>query len=134
MTTHAHRGPHGMEDLYKTIAGFGAAAAAAIFGYHKFTVDRSKTNTVVAQEDANTAQFANLQAAIKSQREEMIELRAAFHLMDRKIHVQQRTITRMEMLLRQFSGLVQEHGIAVPAYMQGELIALIDADQDRTTP
>lgn len=131
MTTYTISEPVGMDDLYKTIAGFGAALGASIFGYHKFMVDRSKTNTTVAQDDANTAQFASLQAAIKSQHEEMIELRAAFHLMDRKLHVQQRTMTRMEMLLRQFSGLVQEHGIPVPAHMRGELIALIDSDQDR---
>ena len=51
--------------------------------------------------------------------------------MDRKLHMQQRTMTRMEMLLRQFSGLVQEHGTPVPAYMQKELMELIESDSDR---
>jgi hypothetical protein len=45
--------------------------------------------------------------------------------MDKVIHAQQRTVTRMEMLLRQFSSLVQSHGIDVPVYMQAELEVLI---------
>jgi hypothetical protein len=50
--------------------------------------------------------------------------------MDKVIHAQQRTVTRMEMLLRQFSSLVQSHGIDVPIYMQAELEVLIVPSAD----
>ena len=36
------------------------------------------------------------------------------------------------MLLRQFSGLVQEKGIDVPGHMSVELGALIDSDIERS--
>ena len=134
MTTYAHRGPVGMDDILKAILALGTGLGAIVFGYHKFSVDSSRKDTAVAQEAANTSQFKALQDAINAQREETIELRAQFYIMDRKVHVQQRTMTRMEMLLRQFSGLVQEHGIPVPDFMQRELTELIEADQDRTTP
>jgi hypothetical protein len=70
-------------------------------------------------------------------RRETAELRLEFSRMDKTIHSQQRTITRMEMLLRQFSSLVQQHGIQVPIYMQGELADLIvpgDEIADRRSP
>jgi hypothetical protein len=37
----------------------------------------------------------------------------------------------MEMLLRQFSGLVQQQGIPVPSYMRDELEDLIKPDAGR---
>ena len=131
MTTHAHSEPLGMDDILKAILALGTGLGAIVFGYHKFSVDNSRKDTAVAQEAANTSQFKALQDAINAQREETIELRAQFYIMDRKIHVQQRTMTRMEMLIRQFSGLVQEHGIPVPDFMQSELTALIESDVDR---
>jgi uncharacterized protein HemX len=114
------------------VLALGTGLGALAFGYQKYSVAQSRKDTSVAQENAQAAQFESLQEAIKINRQETIELRAAFHIMDRKLHVQQRTITRMEMLIRQFSGLVQQHGIDVPAYMQSELEALIDSDQDRS--
>jgi hypothetical protein len=84
----------------------------------------------VASSEAQTSQYKLLRESIESNKSEIIELRAAFQMMDRKLHVQQRTITRMEMLLRQFSGLVSQNGIPVPKYMQEELEALIESDVD----
>lgn len=121
-----------IDDLIKAVLALGTGLGALAFGYQKYSVAQSRKDTAVAQENAQAAQFEALQEAIKINRQETIELRASFHIIDRKLHIQQRTITRMEMLLRQFSGLVQQHGIEVPAYMQSELEALIDSDQDRS--
>lgn len=120
------------DDLIKAIAALGAGLGAIVYGYQKYNVTRKKDETTVASEEAQIAQFKLLQEAINNNRAETIELRAAFQIMDRKLHVQQRTITRMEMLLRQFSGLVSQNGIPVPGYMQEELEALIESDIDRT--
>lgn len=120
------------DDLIKAIAALGAGLGAIVYGYQKYNVTRKKDETTVAGEEAQIAQFKALQEAINNNRAETIELRAAFQIMDRKLHVQQRTITRMEMLLRQFSGLVSQNGIPVPGYMQEELEALIESDIDRT--
>lgn len=120
------------DDLIKAIAALGAGLGAVVYGYQKYNITRKKDETTVASEEAQAAQFKLLQEAINSNRAETIELRAAFQIMDRKLHVQQRTITRMEMLLRQFSGLVSQNGIPVPGYMQEELEALIESDIDRT--
>lgn len=122
------------DDFIKAIAALGAGLGAIVYGYQKYSVSRKKDQTTVASEEAQIAQFKLLQDSINSNRSELIELRAAFQIMDRKLHVQQRTITRMEMLLRQFSGLVSQNGIAVPGYMQAELEALIEADVDRQFP
>jgi len=94
-------------------------------------VSNSRKNTIVANEEAQTTQFSILQDAIKSNKEELIELRAAFLVMDKTIHRQQRTMTRMEMLLRQFSSLVSSKGITVPEHMQAELDELISSDAER---
>lgn len=122
------------DDFIKAIAALGAGLGAIVYGYQKYSVSRKKDQTTVASEEAQIAQFKLLQDSINSNRSELIELRAAFQIMDRKLHVQQRTITRMEMLLRQFSGLVSQNGIAVPGYMQAELEELIEADVDRQFP
>lgn len=122
------------DDFIKAIAALGAGLGAIVYGYQKYSVSRKKDQTTVASEEAQIAQFKLLQDSINSNKSELVELRAAFQIMDRKLHVQQRTITRMEMLLRQFSGLVSQNGIAVPGYMQVELEELIEADVDRQFP
>jgi hypothetical protein len=116
----------------------GGGLGAVAFGYQKFRKDNASTSTAVAQEGANTKQFQALQDAITASQvfsqtlqREIIELRAVVQVMDRKVHVQQRQMTRMEMLLRQFSGLVQENGVTVPPHMQKELEDLIESDSDR---
>lgn len=119
------------DDLIKAILALGTGLGAIAFGYQKYSVSRKKDQTEVASEKAQTAQYDLLTDAISSNKSELVELRAAFNMMDRKLHVQQRTITRMEMLLRQFSGLVSQNGIKVPSYMQAELDALIEPDGDR---
>jgi hypothetical protein len=119
------------DDFIKAIAALGAGLGAIVFGYQKYNVSSKKDQTTVASEEAQAAQYKLLQESINSNKTELVELRAAFQIMDRKLHVQQRTITRMEMLLRQYAGLISQHGIAVPKYMQDELEELIEADTDR---
>lgn len=122
-------------DITTAILALGTGLGAIVFGYQKFAVANSKKDTAVANEIAQAAQYELLQEAIvanrielKGMRSEVIELRAAFVIMDRKLHTQQRTITRMEMLLRQFSGLVSSQDMEVPNYMQSELEALLKND------
>lgn len=119
------------DDFTKSVLAMGTGLGAIVFGYQKFSVTRKKDGTEVASEGAKTAQYELLEASIKRNEERIRELTVEFGVMDKKLHRQQRTITRMEMLLRQFSGLVSQHGITVPAYMQGELDALIEADVER---
>lgn len=119
------------DDVIKAIAALGAGLGAIVYGWQRYQVTLKKDQTTVANEEAQISQFQLLRESINSNKNELIELRVAFQIMDRKLHVQQRTITRMEMLLRQFSGLVSQNGIDVPVYMQAELEALIEADADR---
>jgi hypothetical protein len=81
---------------------------------------------------ATGAQFKMLQEQISQNHSDFVDLKAVVNVMDKTIHKQQRTITRMEMLLRQFTGLVKEQGIEVPDYMQEELDELITASEDRS--
>jgi len=119
------------DEIVKSIGALGVGLGAAAFGYQKYSVTKKKDDTTIASSDAQIAQFKVLQDAITSNKEELTELRAAFLMMDKTIHRQQRTITRMEMLLRQFSGLVSQNGIPVPPYMQEELEKLIESDIER---
>lgn len=79
----------------------------------------------LASAAAVAEQFKALQEQLASQQTEIRELRAEVSRMDVTIHRQQTKLTRTEMLLRQFVGLVQQHGIAVPPYMQVEVDDLL---------
>jgi hypothetical protein len=132
------------DDWIKILGGLGVSVGGLTIALQRYGVVRAKDATTVAGEAAAVSQFQSMQGAIEANRieaaqarKETAELRLEFTRMDRTIHGQQRTITRMEMLLRQFSGLVQQHGITVPAYMQGELDDLIvpgDEIADRRAP
>jgi len=122
------------DDFIKAVLGFGTGLGAAAFGYQRYAVAQSKKDLLIAGDDASIAQMISIKASIEASKIEAAEFRAQLAIFDRKLHQQQRTITRMEMLLRQFSGLVREHGIAVPEYMQKELEELIESDVDRTSP
>ena len=126
-----------MNELIQTIGALSAAILALYMVIQKYLVYRAKDKTAIAGDTAFTEQFKVLQEALEANRKEAAEarketaaLRLEFTRMDRVIHGQQRTITRMEMLLRQFAGLVQESGIVVPKYMQDELEVLIVAGGD----
>ena len=116
----------------KIIGGTGLIGIAIFAGRKMFSFWQSE-GTLRAGSQAIEAQFKIMQDAIKAGQQDAIEFRAQLALFDRKLHQQHRTIVRMEMLLRQFSGLVRQHGIEVPAYMQKELEELIEPDIDRNT-
>ena len=114
-----------MDAYIQTGGAITAAILALYLAVQKYLVVHAKDSTTKAGEGATTAHFQSLHDAITTMREEHNLLRSEFAKMDVKLHKQQRTITRMEMLLRQFSGLVQQHGIGVPSYMESELKDLI---------
>ena len=121
------------DDLLKAILAFGTGLGALVFGYQKYSVSQSNKSVLLASDNAQVSQMLSIKAFIDSSKLESAEFRAQLAIFDRKLHQQQRTITRMEMLLRQFSSLVREHGIQIPPYMQRELDELIEADVDRNT-
>lgn len=115
-----------------TTVGLGSVLLTGIgLTLRKVYLDWMKSKPELASHTAFASQFKALQEAIDSNKTETIQLRAEVTRMDKTIHVQQRTITRMEMLLRQFSSVVQEQGITVPAFMQRELDDLLKADAER---
>ena len=116
----------------KIIGGTGLIGIAIFAGRKMFSFWQAEGATR-AGSSAIEAQFKSLQESIKAGQVDALEFRAQLALFDRKLHQQQRTITRMEMLLRQFSSLVRQHGIDIPSYMQKELDELIEADIDRNT-
>jgi hypothetical protein len=111
--------------------GGGGLAAVVVWGLSKMMTSWKQDAASQAGASATVSQFKALQEQIEACQRDAIEFRAQFNIMDKKIHVQQRTITRMEMLLRQFSSLVQDKGIDVPEFMSAELGALIDSDTER---
>lgn len=97
-------------------------------GLRKLYLDWMKSRPEVASAAAVEAQFKALREQIAAQQTEIRELRTEVTRMDVTIHRQQTKLTRTEMLLRQFVGLVQQHGTPVPAYMQAEVDDLLNVD------
>ncbi len=129
-----------MSDLVQSLGAVAAALMGVYIVVQKYLVYASKDTTTKTSEGAITEQFKVLQEALEANRKEAAEarretaeLRLEFSRMDRVIHAQQRTITRMEVLLRQFAGLVRESGIIVPKYMQDELEVLVVAGGELVT-
>jgi chromosome segregation ATPase len=124
-----------MDEAIKIVGALVAALAGLTFAYQRYNNLMVKEATVEAREGAVKSQFQNLQDAIEANRKdsadarkeaaearkETAELRHEFARIEKIMHGQQRTIVRMELLLRQFSKLVQELGIKVPNHMQTEL-------------
>lgn len=123
------------DDIVKAVLAFGTGLGAAAFGYQRYAVAQSKKDLSVASDTAQISQIKAMQEAIDANRKDMVVIRMQQERMDQKIHKQQTKLTRMEMLLRQFSSLVSEHGIEVPKFMQDELNDLIrDKDEREETP
>lgn len=122
------------DDIIKAIAALGAGLGALAFGYQKYAVAQSKKDVLVASDDAQISQIKSMQDAIEANRKDMVAIRMQQERMSAQIHNQQTKLTRMEMLLRQFSGLVREHGIEVPKFMQDELDDLIKQDPPDNSP
>lgn len=116
------------DDFIKAILALGTGLGALAFGYQRYSVNNSKKELIVAGDEAQISQFKAMQDAIEANRKDMVIIRMQQERMSAQIHKQQTKLTRMEMLLRQFSGLVREHGIEVPKFMQDELDDLIKQD------
>ena len=119
------------DDIIKAVLALGTGAGALAFGYQRYAVAQSKKDLSVAGDSAQIAQIKGMQDAIEANRREMIVIRMQQERMGAQIHKQQTKLTRMEMLLRQFSGLVRQHGIEVPKFMQDELDDLIKPDVEK---
>ena len=117
----------------KIIGGTGLIGIALYAGRKMLSFWKAE-GSAQASSAAVQSQFKSLQDAIEAQRKEMTVIRLIQERMDLKIHKQQTKLTRMEVLLRQFSSLVSEHGIDVPKYMRDELDDLIRPDERVETP
>lgn len=119
----------------QTVAGGAAASVLAIAGLRKLYLDWMKSRPEVASANAVEAQFKSLRAQIEAQDariqtqdQKISMLTSELARQDGVIHKQQQKVTRTEMLLRQFVGLVQDHGTPVPSYMQKEVDDLLNQE------
>lgn len=112
----------------ETVGIGGAGLTVALVTLRKLYIDWMKGRPEVANAAAVEEQFKAFRSQMALQQAEIKELRSEVTRMDRTIHIQQTKLTRTEMLVRQFVGLVQERGVEVPAFMQAELEALFKED------
>lgn len=109
----------------QTVAAIVVASLGGAAGLRKLYLDWMKTRPEVASAAATEAQFKALREQIEHLQADNKALHTAFNEMDAKLHRQQTKLTRTEMLVRQFVGLVKERGVEVPAFMQSELDDLL---------
>lgn len=114
-----------MEIDAQTVGAGVVATLLGSAGLRKLYLDWMKSRPEVASAAAVETQFKALRDQIERQQQEIRELRSEVTRMDVTIHRQQTKLTRTEMLLRQFVGLVQQHGTPIPPYMQAEVDALL---------
>jgi hypothetical protein len=110
--------------IEKAFIGLGGGGAA-VLGLFKLMSVIKKEQAGQAGDGAIAEQFKALKEQINQCNMDNHVLRQQFTAMDAKVHKQQRTITRMEMLLRQFSTLMQDNLVPVPKHMTDELASLI---------
>ena len=110
-----------MEIDAQTVAAIVVASLGGAAGLRKLYLDWMKQRPEVASAAAVEEQFKAFRAQLAAQQTEIRELRSEVTRMDKTIHNQQTKLTRTEMLVRQFVGLVKERGIEVPSFMQSEL-------------
>ena len=110
-------------------AGSGVVVAAGVF-LRKFYMDWMKSKPELANAAAITEQFKALQESINLQQEQLMLVKGEMHRMDIVIHRQQTKLTRTEMLLRQFVGLIREKNILIPDYMATELDELLTPTEE----
>lgn len=116
----------------KVGAGAAALAGIAIAVQKGISFLRNEQNSQSSSATQKTL-FDTFRAQIEALQADNALLHQQFHIMDAKLHRQQTKLTRTEMLVRQFMGLVKEHGITVPTYMQDELGDLLQEDRGPET-
>jgi phosphoenolpyruvate-protein kinase (PTS system EI component) len=108
-------------DISEKVLGGAGVVGMALVALQKaisfFRAEQSNQSSSAA----TTAQFKALQEAITATNKELSEVRAAFYIMDRKVHVQHRTITTLEMLVIRMMSLIKDNGVSVPAALQADL-------------
>lgn len=113
-----------LDAFEKAIAGGGALGVLAVAGMKAISFFRSE-RAGQQSSDAVATQFKALNESIKSMSTEMEILRTEFGRMDRKVHVQQRTITRLEMVVRRLADLIEQHEITIPGQLRDEIDELL---------
>lgn len=111
----------------KAVFGSGALGILVFFGMKLISVLKREQVDQGAS-SAATVQIDLLKESLKSMSNDLTELRSEFHKMDRKVHIQQRTITRLEVALRKLTGLLQEHNISIPMPLVEEIDDLLKED------
>lgn len=124
-------------DISEKVLGGTCLTAIAAFVVQKMMTSWRSDSSNRAGAAATEAQFVSLRNQIKAQDERIAVQDSKISMLlvemqrqDVVIHKQQTKVTRMEVLLRQFVGLMQEHSITVPGYMQTELDELVKVDRD----
>ena len=118
----------GTTDIWQILGlGIAGLSGAVMLIFKVLSVVR-KEQEGQASSIATKSQFDLLQSQIRACQADNTLLREQFNLMDVKLHRQQTKLTRTEMLLRQFCGLVRDHGIPIPRHMLDELADLIGDD------
>lgn len=115
--------------LAEKIGGGVAALLTLVFTLQRLMTFWKKERVDQSNADAVNAQFRALQESIIQHTKELESLRATVNIMDRTIHRQQKTITRLEVLVLQMKGLMAGAGVMIPPMMQREIDDLVK-DQD----
>ena len=110
------------EKVFGGAVGLGAVALLFQKAISFFRTEQAAQSVSTAQKTS----FDTLRSQIEALQADNALLHQQFHIMDAKLHRQQTKLTRTEMLVRQFMGLVKEHGVTVPGYMQEELDDILD--------
>lgn len=116
----------------QVLGGTGVLAGLAYSVQKMMTFWRNESNNQ-ASAAATTANYESLRKQIEAMQVDNNQLRQSFNEMDLKLHRQQTKLTRTEMLVRQFVGLMRQHGTPIPEFMQAELNDLIKDDRDPET-
>lgn len=116
----------------QVLGGTGILAGLAYSVQKMMTFWKNESNNQ-ASAAATTANYESLRKQIEALQVDNTLLRQEFNNMDLKLHRQQTKLTRTEMLVRQFVGLMRQHGMPIPDFMQAELNDLIKTDRDPDT-
>lgn len=104
----------------KVLGGAGVTGMALIALQKAITFFRGE-QAVQNNASATAAQFKALQESITATNKELAEVRASFHIMDRKVHIQQRVITKLEMVVLRMLALIEDNSISIPAPLQADI-------------
>jgi hypothetical protein len=114
--------------LEKVAAGTGTLGLIAVAGMKAISFFRAEKAGQTSSA-ATAEQFEAFRQSIKAMSVEMELLRGEFHKMDRKVHMQQRTITKLEMAVHKLMDLLTLHDISIPAPLREEIEELIKPEQ-----